>query len=165
MSDPKIEEVERLKRRVADLKFALGDDAGWFDRAMKAEQALRILDTTSMQAINKLRKALAQVRDWLIAESTDFGYGYFPGGDPRDFEPDLDSVKEGELAAWKAACAAWDKADEAGDLPPSPESPACQVTKGGFITFGKFGVGRYSITDERMKQMADLCNTALEDKK
>lgn len=31
-------EAPRLKQRVDDLKFALGDNAGWFDRAMAAEK-------------------------------------------------------------------------------------------------------------------------------
>ena len=39
MSDEAQAEIRALKARISDLKLALGDNAGWFDRAMAAERA------------------------------------------------------------------------------------------------------------------------------
>lgn len=36
-------------------------------------------------------------------------YGFFPGGDPRDFIPDEESCTEKEITAWKEACALWNE--------------------------------------------------------
>jgi predicted nucleic acid-binding Zn-ribbon protein len=45
-------EVAQLKQRVADLKFAMGDTANWFDRAMAAERERDALrdEVTSLKA-------------------------------------------------------------------------------------------------------------------
>jgi hypothetical protein len=37
-------------------------------------------------------------------------YGWFIEGDPRQFQPDEEN-SEGEIAAWRAACAAWERGE------------------------------------------------------
>lgn len=51
--------------------------------------------------IDELRAIAERLRE---QEASEVGYGYFPGGDPRDFSPDEESCTEKEIAAWKRAC-------------------------------------------------------------
>ena len=67
---------------------------------------------------------------WACWSDSDYGdnygiatYGFFSGGDPRDFIPDPEVCTPEEIASWKADCEAWDK----GDKIPCP--PACQERK------------------------------------
>lgn len=39
----------------------------------------------------------------------EMGYGFFPGGDPRDFTPDFGDCSEKEITAWKEACQQWNE--------------------------------------------------------
>ncbi len=48
-------EVGRLKMRVSDLRFALGDGAGWFDRARAAEAEVKRLRAALSNAADVLR--------------------------------------------------------------------------------------------------------------
>lgn len=68
---------------------------------------------------------------------TEWGYGFFCGGDPRKFHPDEESSTEAERASHKAACEAW----EAGDTTALPGS--CVHFPGGHITLSGFGLGSY----------------------
>jgi len=40
------------------------------------------------------------------------GYGFFLGGDPRNYKPDRESCRPEEIAAWEEACARWNAGDE-----------------------------------------------------
>jgi hypothetical protein len=51
-------------------------------------------------------------------------YGGYYGGDPRKFHPDEECCKPEEIAAWKAACAAWDRGET-----PDPRTGPCQPGK------------------------------------
>lgn len=68
---------------------------------------------------------------------------HFPGGDPRRFEPDPDSVTPAELAAWEAACRAADEQEgEAAGLDGSAFYERLgDVTVTGHVTM--FGPGTY----------------------
>lgn len=68
---------------------------------------------------------------------TEWGYGFFPGGDPRRFYPDLESNTPEELASHKAACERWD----AGDTTALPGS--CVHGPGFILTLSGFGLGSY----------------------
>lgn len=49
----------------------------------------------------------------LAAEEQDAcwcSYGWYLGGDPRQFEPDAENG-EAEIAAWRAACEAWERGE------------------------------------------------------
>jgi hypothetical protein len=81
----------------------------------------------------------------MMTEST---YGYFPGGDydPRRFEPDEEACTPAELAAWKEACAAWDR----GERPEVKRPMDCTVYARDGRTFkvpcnSPLGLGIYEI--------------------
>lgn len=67
----------------------------------------------------------------------EYGYGFFPGGDPRRFTPDVESNTNEEIAAHKAACDRW----ETGETAPLPGS--CIHGEGCIITMSGFGLGSY----------------------
>lgn len=67
----------------------------------------------------------------------EWGYGFFPGGDPRRFFPDEESSTEEERASHKAACERW----EAGDTTALPGS--CVHFDGGHVLLSGFGLGSY----------------------
>jgi hypothetical protein len=73
---------------------------------------------------------------------TEGGYGFFPGGDPRQFHPDSEGQTEEEAAKHKAACAAWD----AGKTTSEPDG-VC-IPGVGFIDRCQFGLGSYEWTEE-----------------
>lgn len=69
----------------------------------------------------------------------EWGYGFFPGGDPRLFTPDGDATSE-ELENHRLACEAWDMGAQ--------NSEADCIHGGGFIlTRCQFGLGSYTYTD------------------
>lgn len=45
-------------------------------------------------------------------------YGFYRGGDPRQFEPDQENP-DAEIAAWRAQCAAWERGEQS--EPPAEE--------------------------------------------
>lgn len=51
-------------------------------------------------------------------------YGYFCGGDPRLFHPDMDDCSQEEIAFHKRACQIWDDAEERGETPEPENSPS-----------------------------------------
>lgn len=59
-------------------------------------------------------------------------YGHFPGGDPRDFEPDDEACSPDEIENHRRACQLWDEAEARGETPTPETCPA------GFI-FGADG--------------------------
>lgn len=67
----------------------------------------------------------------------EWGYGFFPGGDPRRFHPDEDSCTPEEIVSHKAACDRW----EAGDTTALPGS--CVHGPGFILTLSGFGLGSY----------------------
>ena len=59
-TDVDCDECQKLVRRVSDLKMALGDDAGWFDRAISAEKRAKELVAalcTALVAIDSIIEA------------------------------------------------------------------------------------------------------------
>jgi len=76
------------------------------------------------------------------------GYGYFPGGDPRDFFPDAECCSAEELAAHRAACDAWNR----GERPETPPGSRYVCDDDGKVVAhvcgGKFGIGVYAIEYE-----------------
>lgn len=51
-------------------------------------------------------------------------YGFFAGGDPRDFSPDYESCDPKEISRWKAACKLWDEAESRGETPTPEKCPS-----------------------------------------
>lgn len=65
------------------------------------------------------------------------GYGFFPGGDPREFEPDRESNTEEELEAHRLACKAFDEGDE------RVIQAGCVVVGGRVVNISRLGLGVY----------------------
>lgn len=73
-------------------------------------------------------------------------YGYFLGGDPRNFTPDVECCTPEELAAHKAACEAWDRG--ARPDPGGPHQPLFKDGKEiGHITIAHYGIGTTVMED------------------
>lgn len=79
-------------------------------------------------------------------------YGFFHGGDPRDFRPDAECCSARELEAHAAACKLWNESMARG-IKPTPE--ACQsgwrtLEDGTLIHVlaSPYGIGTYSYPDE-----------------
>jgi len=76
------------------------------------------------------------------------GYGFFTGGDPREFTPDLECCTEKEIQAWKEACQLWNEGNKV----------ICEGShrwlvgpNGEFMgtaTVSSFGIGIYTYDDE-----------------
>lgn len=111
---------------------------------------------------DRLERALAALRIALpiLAEAArpDTTYGYYPGGDPRDFVPDEECCTPEELARHREACEAWARGetpDPGGphvplDQPTSVEPSAAVVGPGGrgWKTVAHYGLGTYTIQDD-----------------
>ena len=69
------------------------------------------------------------------------GYGFFPGGDPRDFTPDGDAMEE-EIENHRLACAAWDRGEQQHSKPDGE-----WVAPGIHVTRCQFGLGSYTHTE------------------
>jgi len=72
-------------------------------------------------------------------------YGMFPGGDPREFEPDEDCCSKEEIENHRLACEIWDKGEGL------YISPQCQTMGDSSFVLGTgFGIGTYYI-DENLE--------------
>lgn len=92
------------------------------------------------------------------------GYGYFPGGDPRDFHPDHECCTPEEIAAHREACEAWDK----GDKPETPPGSRYLYDDEGKVVAhvcgGKFGIGIYQLEIESWFEPLDEdCGVAFDE--
>lgn len=55
----------------------------------------------------------AQARRYAKGEVRGYGYGFFPGGDPREFTPDPDTADVDSLRKWMMACVTGEMVNEA----------------------------------------------------
>ena len=107
---------------------------GWGEAAALANARLIAAAPDLLEALKAL---LPDIREMAQPQSV---YGYFHGGDPRNFTPDGDSSPE-ERASHKAACAAYEATGEG--------SPSCCEHVGNmFITRAPFGLGVNGYVDE-----------------
>lgn len=106
--------------------------------AYATPSALRPIIAAAAERIRVLGEAIDE-----IAKEEDGGYGFYHGGDPRNFCPDSENTPE-ELAAHRAACEKWDEAEAKGEkLEPEPDgsgwiSPTIHVTR------SLYGMGAYT---------------------
>lgn len=110
-----------------------------------------------------IRGALIAARTYLLAAATPtVTYGYFHGGDPRNFFPDPECCTAEEMAKHKAACEEWERGEKteherhhhkAETLPDGREVIASYA--------GAFGLGTYSIRDEEAEDVLDQVCAAL----
>jgi hypothetical protein len=83
------------------------------------------------------------------------GYGFFPGGDPRNFSPDPDCSEPEERANWERDCKLFEENGQ-------PQSAAGQwVSENMHITFGKYGLGSYTIPNPEMEQLLTALKSAI----
>lgn len=78
-------------------------------------------------------------------------YGFFPGGDPRDFTPDDESCSPEEIVRWKEDCEAVERGEAIG-----------ANHSGGWITFSdgtqahvlapRYGIGTYFHPPRQLQQ-------------
>lgn len=106
--------------------------------------------------------ALIAAREYMLeAANPHVTYGYFHGGDPRDFHPDPECCTPEEIAAHKAACEAWDR----GERPKSEQHRHEATEHEGRVVVvsyaGAFGLGTYSIRDEAAEDVLDQIQAAL----
>ncbi len=84
--------------------------------------------------------------EWGCDDGWVTGYGFFLGGDPREFTPDEESCRPDEIAAHKAACARWD-AGQPQDEGRSGQYAAVTMPSGEVATAivcgHSFGIGVY----------------------
>lgn len=88
----------------------------------------------------------------------DVGYGFFPGGDPRNFQPDFECATPDEITNHKRAC----EAAESGAV--VVDSDGQWVGDGDLvahITRCQFGLGTYTMPDERAQKFLDRMNAAV----
>lgn len=71
-------------------------------------------------------------------------YGFFPGGDPRDFSPDYEMCTVQEVDDWKKDCAEW----EAGSGQPCPPAGYWNADHTMHILAPRYGMGVYKVRDE-----------------
>lgn len=102
--------------------------------------------------------------EWCHGSGTIQGYGAFPGGDPRNFDPDEECSTDEERENHERACAAWDAGRR------SVVSPSHQMEARGdmvvHMTFTRFGLGVYTIpcfecsgAGETMEAPCVVCGT------
>ena len=108
------------------------------------------------EALDELREVARQLR----SSAYDQSYGFFHGGDPRDFSPDPECSTEEERQRHLAACASW----SAGKGNPDP-APHCGL--GGLrVPPPGFGLGVNTHIDEDALDWAERierCVARLED--
>lgn len=141
-ADPSVLLADSLKKQDSDLAELRSQLAAAVRRAEEAERAVEVM-----------RSGLEK-----IAEHKDCGYGYYHGGDPRDFTPDSESCTPEELAAHKAACDAFDAAESAGTpMKPDPGGSGW-VAPGVHVLKSNYGIGVYRYPSE----CAEMAAAAIE---
>lgn len=109
-----------------------------------------MIELLDEEQVDLLRNIADQVRE----RGTVSGYGYFPGGDPREFWPDSESCTPEELERHREACARLEagEAVQVGsnhtDIIGDDGKPC------GHLTHPVFGMGGYTIVDPACAALA-----------
>ena len=101
---------------------------------------------------------LREIADAVRARAEDSLYGFFPGGDPRDFSPDPESSTDDERASHAEACARWE-AGECADVggPCEWRAEATADDDGRVIVktlTSHYGLGVYTMRDDEIMRLA-----------
>ncbi len=106
--------------------------------------------------------ALVAAQNYIRQFTNQSTYGYFCGGDPRDFSPDAEVCTPEEIANHKAACEAWEKGDR---TPPDAHRHDLVSTDGTTTVMvsrpGAFGMGVYSSSDAEADDVLDQLDQAM----
>lgn len=116
------------------------------------------------------REALAETLSFLkeLAEPS-LTYGLFPGGDtdPRTFVQDEESCTPEEIAAYKAACAAWERGERPEVKHPMDGTLSAIVVGGEVVGAQKsacnspLGIGSYEYRDPDIERLVAKVEAAL----
>ena len=90
-------------------------------------------------------EAFRAIADRMRDQNGESVYGYFPGGDPREFCPDPECNSAEELEAHRVACAKWDAGEQV-------ELPGGCPTMTGRPT--SFGLGVYTVKCSDVDRLA-----------
>jgi hypothetical protein len=100
-------------------------------------------------------ETLRRIADRMRENSGDVVYGYFPGGDPREFTPDPECCTEEEMANYERACKLMDE-DKITSVDGRHHWP---IEKDGevigHVTHAAFGLGTYTATDGDIEKLAE----------
>lgn len=81
--------------------------------------------------------------------NTDVGYGYFHGGDPRNFHPDVECCTQAEVDNHRRACELWNEAERDGKTPEPEECPSGWIYDNNgkpvvHVLRSPYGIGTYT---------------------
>lgn len=97
--------------------------------------------------MSKALAVLKRILPMVEAQTKQIGYGFFPGGDPREFTPDEECSTPEEQAKWKADCEAYGK----GEIGKQPSTGRGTHDEQGRLTshllVGGYGLGTYTYED------------------
>ncbi|MCZ6868084.1 MAG: hypothetical protein O7G84_01110 [Gammaproteobacteria bacterium] len=104
---------------------------------------------------------MRHIADSIRQSAQETGYGFFPGGDPREFFPDGESCSNEELEAHRVACAEWD-AGTGQDIggPCTVEHVEIERKDGSvlsgpaLVTRAHYGIGTYTMSDPDIEKLA-----------
>lgn len=88
--------------------------------------------------------------DWCDGSGITSGYGFFPGGDPRDFSPDTESCTDEEINAHAEECGRWERGERA-DEGHSGRIADVETKHGrgvALVCGHRFGIGTYTMKCE-----------------
>jgi hypothetical protein len=98
------------------------------------------------------REALTEAIAMMESEAEQTVYGFPPHGlDPAEFDPDHESCTPEEIAAHKAAMETKTKCEG-----------GCHIGEHVIVTQAAWGIGSYTVHDERLTEIAKRWRSALE---
>lgn len=111
-----------------------------------------------MSGVEYARDTLAACLRFFRERAEESSYGYFCGDDPRDFTPDAEVCCEAEIAAHRAACAAWAR----GERPELPRRVTATI-RGDTASLqpSGYGMGITTFVDDDMRDLAEQCEAAI----
>lgn len=82
------------------------------------------------------------------------GYGYFHGGDPRNFHPDYESCDKREIENHRKACDLWNDCESRGETPEPEKCPSGWIYDDNgkaiaHVLRSPYGIGCYTVEFEQ----------------
>jgi hypothetical protein len=96
---------------------------------------------------------LRALADDIRIEADTSHYGYFLGGDPREFTPDAEVCTAEEMERHKADCEAWERGEQV-DRGGPHELLVKDERVVGWATVSSYGMGMQALKDEALLKLA-----------
>lgn len=95
-------------------------------------------------------------------------YGYFHGGDPRDFHPDYESCTKTEIERHKKACELWNESEAKGVTPEPEACPSGWIFDDNgkpvaHVLRSSYGIGTYVVEFESFFEAAETSDCGVDD--